>query len=271
MTRPWTGLAGRLLRLGSIGTLVACSAVYPEIKPPIRPPPAGQELTPPPPDDLLFITFKGATIPRKTRDGRQWDSVGGDAPDPFARLMVDDREIVKTPTQQNTLKPTWPDQKRANYRIPRRATIRVELWNNNAINDDPICYAGVRHLHEEANVGTLEVRCNSGARVVLGVEPAHAKLGLGFFYEIGSGKVRVSRVLTHGPAAREGIERGDHIVEIQGKPVEALDADEVRSLINANASIGVKLRLEGKSGESREIVLRNGPIYPVSGEPIDVK
>ena len=47
--------------------------------------------------------FAGAVIPSRTRDGRNWDSVGGSLPDPFAKLLVEiqvgsDAEVVLTDT-----------------------------------------------------------------------------------------------------------------------------------------------------------------------------
>src|SRR5262245_32131040 len=77
--------------------LTACGAVFPEITPNVKPPPAGREITPKPPQNLVYVAFAGAEIPPTTRDGRKWDSIGGDLPDPFAKVFVDDREIFRTP------------------------------------------------------------------------------------------------------------------------------------------------------------------------------
>src|SRR5258706_15147053 len=96
--------------------LLGCGAVYPQLGTPVRTPPAGITLAPPPPEDLVFVKFAGAVIPSKTRDGRSWDSVGGSLPDAFAKLFVDGQVILETPVQSNTLTPTWPDQRKANYR-----------------------------------------------------------------------------------------------------------------------------------------------------------
>src|SRR5262245_58658901 len=106
-------LLGTLAVLGA----VACGAVYPQLGTPVRTPTAGAKLAPPPPDDLLFIKFTGAVIPKRTRDGRNWDSVGGSQPDAFAKLFIDGKVILETPVQANTLTPTWDGQRKANYRI----------------------------------------------------------------------------------------------------------------------------------------------------------
>jgi hypothetical protein len=184
------------------------------------------------------------------------------------QLFVDDKEIIKTPVDANTLKPTWPNQLRANYHVPRGKKVRVELWDSNAINNRPICVKNLLNLHDDANTGSVDIRCDSGAKVVLQVEPAHAKLGLGMFYELRTLAVYVSRVFAESPATRAGIRPGDEIVEIQGKRVEGMEKGEAQSLINANAQIGVRLLVRGASGETQEMTLKEGPIYPLDTEQV---
>jgi hypothetical protein len=251
----------RLVALSALG-LGACSAVYPELSTPVRNVPAGYRFDPPAPDDLLYVTFEKATIPARTRDGRDWDSTGGSLPDAFAKLMVDKVARVTTPVQSNSLQPTWPNQKRGNYRIPKGAEIVVELWDSNPINDRPICLERVRDLHDAAlGEGRLEVSCESGAYVVLQVEPAHGQIGIGLSYELRTDEVFVTQVLRESPAARAKVYKGEQILRIMGEPTHNMDEKRVRSLMNANASTGLKLTLKDKLGREREIELRDGPIY----------
>jgi membrane-associated protease RseP (regulator of RpoE activity) len=249
--------------------LAACGAVYPEVATPVRPYPTDRELTPPPPADLLYVEFQSATIPPKTRDGRQWDRVGGAAPDVFAQLFVDDREILRTPVASNTIEPTWPGQKKANYRIPHRSRVRVELWDSNPLNNRPVCVQRVRELHASAQSGELLVSCDSGARVRLRVAPARARLGLGFSYELRSQSIAVTRVIGESPAARAGLRKGDRLVEIEGRPVAKMEEGEAQSLINSRASVGLKLLVRNADGE-RPVELKAGPIYPTVDEPVSV-
>lgn len=270
-TRPLGALAAqaaRWLGLAVIGASLGCGAVYPELSSPLRAAPAGRELAPPPPKDLLFIAVKEAQIPATTRDGRKWDAIGGAAPDPYAILFLGDRELFRTPVQANTLKPTWPNQKRANYRIPSGSRVRVEVWDSNPVNNHPICVHKLSGLKEEAYQGELSFDCASGARVVLKIEPAHAKIGLGFYYELRTERIFISRVLQESPAARAGLVKGDEIVEIEGKSVKQFDDGDAQSLINANASTGVKLTIKLFGGELKTLTLKNGPIYPVQSEGI---
>jgi hypothetical protein len=179
--------------------VIGCGAVFPEVVPLLRPPPAGQELEPAPPDDLVFVAFAGAQIPPRTRDGRKWDSMGGEAPDVFAKLFVDDKEIIRTPIESDTLKPTWPDQQRANYRISSRAKVRVELWDSNPINNQPICIKRLHNLPGQSGPVAVDVECDSGATLRLRVEPAHARWGLGFAYELLTVGAAVTRVIGSPP------------------------------------------------------------------------
>ena len=256
-----------LVALGLLG----CGAVYPQLGTPVRTPPAHITLTPPPPEELLFVKFAGAVIPKRTRDGRNWDSVGGSLPDVFAKLFVDGKLILETPVQSNSLTPTWPDQRKANYRIRMGAPIKVELWDSNPINNAPVCVADVHDLHAEAIAdGPLQISCNSGAELSLEVDPAHARLGVGLFYELRREEVFVTRVLRESPAARAGLARGDQLLKIQGKAVKTMGDGEAQSLINANTATGVTLLVRKVDKSEVELQLKEGAIYPVVDEDVPV-
>ena len=260
-----------LLGVSSLASLTACGAVYPEISTPVRP--AGERrLEPPPPEDMVFLKFANAQIPTRTRDGRQWDSVGGSAPDPFAKLLIQDREILLTPVQANTLNPTWPDQPLGNYRIPRNTPVRIELWDSNPINNHPICVEAISNILAEAsNEQNVELRCDSGATIEIVVQPAHAKFGLGLYYELGNDDIHVTRVIGESPASRAKLRRGDQIVKIQSRDVKGMDPETARSLINSNVSTGVTLSIRQPDGAVVDVTLKDGPIYPLIDEELKVE
>jgi len=220
----------------------------------------------------VFLKFANAQIPTHTRDGRQWDSIGGSAPDPFAKLLIDDKEILLTPVQANTLNPTWPDQKIGNYRIPHGAPVRVELWDSNALNNHPICVETIGNLLAEVSEDqNLELRCDSGATIEIVVQPAHAKFGLGLYYELGSDDIQVTRVVGESPAARAKLTRGDQLLRIQGRDVKGMDPETARSLINANVSTGVTFTVKHLDGSPTEVTVKEGPMYPIVDEDIAVE
>lgn len=247
--------------------LVGCGAVYPQLETPVRTPPAHITLLPPAPEELMFIKFAGAVIPARTRDGRTWDSVGGALPDPFAKLFVDGKVILETPVQSDSLTPTWPSQRVANYQVRPGAPVKVELWDSNPLNNHPICVAVVRL---EAAEDPMQINCNSGAEIRLLVQPAHGKLGLGLFYELRQEEVVVTRVLKESPAARAGLVRGDELLSIQGKAVKGMADGEAQSLINANAATGVSLLVRKLDKTELELKLKEGAIYPVQGEGVAI-
>jgi hypothetical protein len=246
------------------GAAAGCSAVYPEIAPPLRIPPTGRKIEPAPPPNLLYIDFVSAEVPPTTRDGRPWDSLGGSLPDPFAKLIVDDREIIKTPIQSDTLKPTWPDQKRANYWVQPGALVRLEVWDSNPLNNHPICIKKLHDIHEQAGPIPYDVDCDSGAHVRMRIEPAHGLWGLGFNYELSASGAAVSHVFPESPAARAGIAVGEDIIEIQGKKVDKMETGEPQSLVNANAQVGVEFLLRAKDGAERRVTIKEGIVYPAS-------
>lgn len=244
----------------------ACGAVYPELSSPVRAVPEGKQLAPPAPKTLHYIAFQSAKIPGRTRDGRRWDSYGGSAPDPFAKLLVNGKELIVTPVQANTLAPTWPDQKRANYELPRNAELTIELWDSNPIHHHPICMKSIKDVDEQVVQDTLSIECASGAQIRLTIAPARPKQGLGLYYELRTSDVAVTRVVRHSPAAWAGLRAGDRIVSIQGRRVQTMDEGEAQSLINAHSRTGLQLQVQRSEGPVRKVLLKEGAMYPTVDE-----
>ncbi|HEX6271528.1 MAG TPA: PDZ domain-containing protein [Polyangiaceae bacterium] len=268
---PARGFALSAVSLFAVFGSLACGVVYPEVQTPLRTPPPGFPLAPPPPDDLLYLRFEGADVPPRTVDGRAWDE-GGGAPDPFAKLLVNGKEIIVTPVDSDTLRPKWADQVRANYRIARGSAVHVEVWDKNAIKSRPICKEDIDDLHAQVNTEhPLEIDCESGARVRLVVEPAHGRLGMGLYYELHTEAAYVTRVLAESPARRAGLVAGDEIQRVQGQDVRTMEEGKLQSLVNANASMGVEMTVKRGEAPPRTIKLKDGAIYPVIGEPVGVE
>lgn len=261
-------VVARAVRLGmaalSVAAIGGCATVYPTFATPVREVPATSgALDPLPPEDLVYLQMGSARIPKRTRDGRAWDELGGKAPDPFAIVFLDDREIFRTRPQPNTLEPTWPGGPGGNYRIEPRSTVQIQLFDSNSVRHRPICMVEIARVDEDAFTGRREVLCDSGATVTLLVEPAHAVWGVGVTLEVHFGEVVVTRVEPESPASRAGLAAGARIVAIQGKPVREMAEGEARSLVNANLRTGFTLSLLEADGATRTVKLREGPIYPV--------
>jgi hypothetical protein len=250
--------------LASVSAVLGCGAVYQEVAVSVRQVPPGKTLEPPPPPDVVFLAFEGANIPPTSRDGRKW------SPDPFAKLVLNEKEILRTPVQSNTLKPTWPGQQRSNHHIPKGSSLKLELWDSNAINNHPICVRTLRNVERETEHGRIDVECESGARVRLIVEPARAKMGLGFWYELRNDEVWITRTIQHSPAARAGLRAGDQILKIQGREVRGMDDGQPRSLINTNSRTGLDLLVRHADGRTETVKLMEGPIYPLPNDNLAV-
>jgi hypothetical protein len=245
--------------------LAGCPAVYPELGTRTRNIPAGQPLDPPPPSDLRWLKFVSARVPERTRDGRPWQANGKASP--YAKLLANGKEVLKTSPQSDTLAPTWPESPRGNFRIAPTDRLRVELWDSNAINDKPI---GVRDIGvaEEVHVvdGKIVVELDEGAgpagEVVLAYEPAHAVSGLGLWYELRSADCAITRRLDGSPADRAGLVPGDEVLRIGDRDMKTLTPNDIKSAFNAVPLGGVKLTVKHAGGTVAEVLLKEGPIYP---------
>lgn len=239
-----------------------CAAIYPEVSTPLKPVPEGRELVPPPPKNVLYIAMEGAEIPSRTRDGRRWDAVGGDAPDPFAILYINGKELFRTPVQANTLTPTWDNAPKGSYELPQGAKLKVEIWDDNPIHKQPICSKEIKDLPELASLGGVSTMCGGGTQISVAIKPAEAKFGLGFSYEFRGDGVYVSQVMPLSPASRAGLREGSRILRLMGEATRNKSEGEIKSLINANGSLGLKMAVAppGTSAE-KELELQEGPIY----------
>ena len=253
------------LRFGLLALVVmtGCAAVYPEIGTRLSAVHADQKLDPPPPAELRWVRFVSARVPEKTRDGRPWSAAFGKLPDPYAKLLVNGKEIIRTPVQADTLAPTWPNGPHGNFKIGVDDKVRVELWDATPTNDQPI---GIRELgritQEELEDRKINAELEGNAEVSLAIEPAHAMTGLGLWYEVRTSTVFITRLLDGSPSKRAGIGPGDEVVSLAGRAVKQLNVDEIRSLFNAVPLDGLALGLRKPTGTTLDVKLKEGPIYP---------
>jgi hypothetical protein len=266
MSKWGKSFAGVLLGLVAMG----CAAIYPEVSTPIGQPPSGSTLKPEPPDDYVYLYFKSARMPSHTRDGRAWGSAKDSLPSPYAILYIDGTEIWRTEVESNTLEPTWPNQKKENYRIDAKTKLKVEIWDDHGLFPHPICQKEIKKLSNYIDVGEVEVDCTGGASFLLAVEPAHAMWGLGFYYELRTTSVMISRVIAASPAGWAGLKPGDYIVEIMGKPISQLDSGQVQSAIRVNAGSGLTMKVRTGDSAPRQVEIKEAAIYPLAAEKVQL-
>lgn len=261
--RITVGLAALFLA-GSFAT--GCAAVYPELKTPAHPPVAGQPLDPPP-ASLKWLSIQGASIPPVTRDGRSWGALGSSQPSSYVIVFVNGKPILRTETQADTFKPTWPGSPQGNFALAEGDKIRAELWESRPVSDRPIGVKDLTFTGELTDDNELIVPLEGGAEVVLKVEPARPVVGLGFRYELrGVDGVYVTRVQKESPAGRAGIRVSDQIVAIDGKPTKGMSTGEIQSLLNMQHPTGVVLQLHRNDGSLLALTIKEGAIYALYGE-----
>lgn len=242
--------------------LVGCPAVYPELGTAIRPLKGEMQLDPPPPEELKWIRFTGAMIPSQMRDGRTWQQSLGRLPNPYAKLIINEVEIMRTKPQNGTLEPTWPDAVRGNYKISPADKFRVELWDGDLIGDKPIGIKDFRPTSDFVIGDRIRIEVGGGAEVTLAFEPAHAMMGIGLWYELRSDTCFVTRLLAGSPTERAGIQVGDEIITVAGKPVSTMSTNAIRSAFGVIPKDGLTIGVRHEDGREASANLKEGPIYP---------
>jgi len=259
----------RLIGL-SVAACVACAALFPEVETPIGPPPNADAVKPPPPDNYVCLYVKGARLPSQMRDGRKWGK-GNGYPSPYAVLFIDGEEVNRTEVEPDTLEPTWPRQKKANFKLLSKTRVKIEIWDDHGLFPHPICVREVVNLTNYVDIGESELDCDGGAHVTLAVEPAHARWGLGFYFDVHDASASVTRVIAASSAGRAGVKKGDQILAIMGYPITKIELGEAQSLIRVNSVSGVKLRISSQDGAPRDITLKDEAIYPLMQDHIAIE
>ncbi|MBK9265826.1 MAG: PDZ domain-containing protein [Polyangiaceae bacterium] len=252
----------RFARALLVTTVVGCAAVYPELGMTIRPVKGEMALDPPPPEELRWIRFTGATIPPQMRDGRTWQQSLGRLPNPYAKLIINDVEIIRTKPQSATLTPTWNDSVRGNFKVSPADKFRVELWDGDLIGDKPIGVKDFRPTSDFVIGDQIRIDVGGGAEVTLAFEPAHAMFGVGMWYELRSDTCFVTRLLSGSPAERAGILPGDEVVSLNGRQVSTLSTNALRTMFNSINKDGLPIVIRHEDGRTVSITLKEGPIYP---------
>ena len=121
--------------------------------------------------------------------------------------------VMKTPIEKGTLEPTWPDGPKGNLTISADSHLRIELWTADPVVDKPVIIRELGVPPEERLLDKLiRVEEDTGARIILAFEPAHAIAGLGLWYELRERACAITRLLSDSPASRAGLARGDEVI-----------------------------------------------------------
>lgn len=243
--------------------LVGCPAIYPELSTKLTTAPKLETYDPPPPPDRYYFMLKGAKIPNRTRDGRNWDQVFGKMPDAYCKVYLNDKELFRTDPQSDTLTPTWPDAPRGNFPLKVGDTLKFEVWDRNALNDHPIGQKAVQLTPDMIETQNVDLTFESDLQLTFHVSRAKPVWGVGMWYELRTGAAYVTRLIDGSPASRAGLRAGDRIVTLQGKQVDAISSDDVRGLMSTIPVGGLRLAVVHDDGGTLQTTIKEGPIYPL--------
>jgi Ca2+-dependent lipid-binding protein len=81
------------------------------------------------------LKISSAQIAEKKADGRNWD-VFPKSPDPFVKIFIGGDLIFRTSVQTDTYTPSWNEKTNISYK--KGVSIRIEVWDKDAMSDDLI-------------------------------------------------------------------------------------------------------------------------------------
>jgi len=213
------------------------------------------------PRDLWSMRVIGATIPDRQRSGLPWDDRG--KPDPWVRIYRDGKLVWESSVVRDARAPVWNATLPRNVWLPRTAELAFELWDDDgALGADPIGVLEHRGLPPSV-VADQDARLEleGGAVLVFRISAPRPHRGVGIrSYEVRGDALVVDEVLDASPARRAGLRRGDRIVAIDGRSVEALG--EARAVDALGRMAGRGGRLTIVRGDNRlEIALDRGYVW----------
>ncbi|MFO0613369.1 MAG: PDZ domain-containing protein [Polyangiaceae bacterium] len=267
---PWRAALAALVVTASSG----CALVYPEYGTRIGKAPEMDAYDPPPPEDRLYFEVLGATIPPKTRDGREWDEVLGSLPDPFLKITVNEAEVYRTDPESDTLTPSWKDAPKGNFPFRAGQTVRIEIWDANTLIDHPIGVKQVTLGSEMFDTESEDLKFDGGVELHVRIRAAKPLWGFGLKYEVHSGGASITTVMDQSPASRAGVQAGDKILKLADKDIANLSSDDVISEMNGAPTSGIKLTLQHGDGSTVDATIKQGPIYALfkdAGDPSKVE
>lgn len=81
------------------------------------------------------ITIVAARIAVKKADGRNWD-LYPKSPDPFVKVFIGGDLALQTSVQKDTYTPLWNEKANVSYK--KGLSVRIEVWDRDAMSDDSI-------------------------------------------------------------------------------------------------------------------------------------
>ncbi|HET8936564.1 MAG TPA: PDZ domain-containing protein [Polyangiales bacterium] len=266
MRKTWSIFSdgGRLLGMWLLRLLLALCVIsgcaYPRRTTLVHAAPASAEPLDTP-SGLWSIRLVEAQLPETKGGGLPWDS-DGTGPDPYIRLVVDNRVVWESPVQQNTLNPKWNVTLPRSVQVPAASKFRLEMWDDDTASADPAGAFAHQGLPENAlpNARATMRLDNLGTVTIMISSPKPWK-GLGVTYEQHGDALVVLAVEPFSPAARAGIAVGDRVVAIGDTRVETLTAARAASDLSLAVDRGALLTVADQHGKERAVNLDRGFLW----------
>jgi membrane-associated protease RseP (regulator of RpoE activity) len=250
----------RLVTLLFVVNLLAVGCAFPRRSTLVQPAPASAEPQDAP-SGLWSIRLVDATLPESKGVGLPWDS-DGTGPDPFLRLLIDERVVWESPVQQNTRHPQWNVTLPRNIYVPSRANFRIELWDEDTASSDPAGSVSATGLPETTLPDALaHLTLDNYGTVTVVISSPRASRGLGVEFEQHSDAFVVLGVERFSPAARAGVLVGERVVAIGPTRVDSLPQARAMSELSLSPSRGANLTVVDAHGKEREVDLDRGYLW----------
>lgn len=247
-----------------LAVLAASGCAYPRKQTVMNPAPPDRVKADERPKDMWSLRIVDAELPQTKPGGLPWDS-DGTPPDPFVRVLVNERQVWESPVKKDTRTPSWNILLPRNVEIPENAVFRIELWDHDsAVSADP---AG--SIQREGLPATALPDANARltldnlAMLTLVASAPRAHQGVGLYVEVRSDALLVLEVERYSPAFRAGVLKGDRIVGIGPQRVSELGGDEAVSDLSLAIDRDLSLTLADEKGHERQVTLDKGFIWLV--------
>lgn len=254
-------LTARNACLALVLSLSLATCAYPRKSTPLSAVPNLRTAPSDTPDDLWKLIIVSADVPRTQRSGLPWDEAKG-APDPYVRLYVNGRELWRSPTVTDSLRPEFNASPPRNLAVARNERLRLELWDEDAVGGDPIGVYEGRALGEAILDAETTLKLEGGATLTVRVARPEPHAGTGIaLYEIRKTALHLLEILPRSPAARAGLKAGDQITAIDGKTIDQLGPRGAESALVLAAQRESELTVVSPGESPRAVTLDKGYVW----------
>lgn len=214
------------------------------------------------PHDVWSMRIVSAQVPLRNRGDSNWDD-GGGMPDPFVRVYRDDVLVFESRTMDDTIAPVWNEDLPRNIEVSSSSSLRLEVWDRDAVGGDPVGIYRGHGLPSNALPGVeARILLEGESYLTIRMDDPNAHRGVGISaFEVRGSELLVVEVEEHSPAGRAGIVPGDRIVSIGGRTVAELGSSQATGALSMAGERHQVLGVLDATGDEREVELDHGYVW----------